>query len=705
MSSSNPVVDIRPEDGGRIALIVMDNPPVNALGQRLREGIMQALTQARDDARVQAVVLTGTDRVFSAGADITEFGGQRRSPMLGEIIEALEGMPKPVVAALGGLAFGGGFELALGCHWRVAAPTARVGLPEIKLGILPGAGGTQRTPRLAGVERALKMIVSGDPVPAAEARAAGLIDAVFEGPEFLAQAVAFARKVIDEKRSLRRVRDIEDKIAEARGNPDLIAKAAEPLLRRSRGLRAPQAVVEAVRAAVEQPFEEGLKTEHRLFMELVTSAESKAQRHAFFAEREAQKVPDMPAGVKSRRVERAVVIGAGTMGGGIAMCFANVGIPVSVVEAEAAALTRGLDRVAGNYKTAISRGSMAAPELDKRMALIQGTTDFAAVAQGDIVIEAVFEEMELKKRVFADLDRVAKPGALLATNTSTLDVNEIARATKRPQDVLGMHFFSPANVMKLLEIVRGRATSHEALATAIAVGKRIGKVVAVVGVCDGFVGNRMLARRSIQAERLLLEGALPQEVDAVVTGFGFPMGPFAMGDLAGLDVGWRIRKARGTKAPVSDALCEAGRYGQKTGAGYYRYESGSRTPTPDPEVERIVVAASAQAGVARRTISRDEILERMIYPMINEGARILQEGIAARPGDIDIIWIYGYGWPVWRGGPMFYADQVGLATIRDRLAHYAEHQDDPTLAPAPLLAKLAAEGQGFGSLQAGKAGA
>ncbi|MBV9756860.1 MAG: enoyl-CoA hydratase/isomerase family protein [Alphaproteobacteria bacterium] len=703
MGNINPVVDLRLEDGGRVSVITMDSPPVNALGQRLREGLVQALTAARENGAA-AVVLTGTARAFSAGADISEFGKPRQPPGLDQIIAALEAMPKPVVAALGGFAFGGGFELALGCHWRVAAPAARVGLPEIKLGILPGAGGTQRAPRLAGVERALRMIVTGEPVPAAEAQQAGLIDEVFAG-DLLPQAIAFARRVVEEKRPLRRVRDLDDKIAAARGNPELIAKAAEPLLRRSRGLRAPQACVEAVRAAVELPFDEGLQAERRLFTELVGSDESKAQRHAFFAEREAQKVPDMPADVKARSVERAVVIGAGTMGGGIAMCFANIGIPVTVVEAEQAALDRGLDRVAGNYKTAISRGSMAAAELDKRMALIRGTTDFAAAAEGDVVIEAVFEEMDLKQRVFAELDRVAKPRALLATNTSTLDVNAIARATKRPEDVLGMHFFSPANVMKLLEIVRGGKTSHDALATAIAVGKRIGKVVAVVGVCDGFVGNRMLARRSTQAERLLLEGALPQEVDAVVTGFGFPMGPFAMGDLAGLDVGWRIRKARGVKAAVSDALCEAGRYGQKTGAGYYRYESGSRTPQPDPEVERIVVAASAQAGVTRRQIPREEILERMIYPMINEGARILEEGIATRPGDIDIIWLNGYGWPVWRGGPMFYADQVSLPRIRERLTDYASRLGDPTLAPAPLLERLAAEGRGFGSLAAAKSAA
>lgn len=427
----------------------------------------------------------------------------------------------------------------------------------------------------------------------------------------------------------------------ARADSGLIDRIAEPLLKRQRGLPAPRACVEAVRAAVTLPFEEGLKREVELFAQLVNSPESKAQRHIFFAEREAAKLPDMPADVRPRDVNKAVVIGAGTMGGGIAMSFANFGIPVWIIDQDQESLDRGLARIRENYQITVSRGSLAADEMEKRLARIHGTTDWSALAEGDVVIEAVFEELDLKQRIFRMIDEKARPGALLATNTSTLDVNKIAAATSRPQDVIGMHFFSPANVMRLLEIVRASKTSFQAIATAIAIGRRIGKVPAVVGVCDGFVGNRMLHRRTAQAERLLLEGALPQDVDQAVVAFGFPMGPFAMGDLAGLDVGWRIRKARGTKAPISDALCEAGRFGQKTGAGYYRYEKGSRTPIPDPEVERIIIETSKRLGITRRPISAEEITERMIYPMINEGARILEERIAMRASDIDVIWVYG----------------------------------------------------------------
>jgi len=475
------------------------------------------------------------------------------------------------------------------------------------------------------------------------------------------------------------------------------ADAAEALTRRLRGREAPAACVEAVRNAITTPFEEGLKKEAELFRKLVSGDQSKAQRHIFFAEREAARVPGIPEGTRPRLIANAAVIGAGTMGGGIAMCFANAGIPVTIVETGRDLLQKGLDRVAGNYRATVSRGGLSADEMERRLGLIHGVTNLDQIGSADVVIEAVFEEMDLKKRVFVDLDRLAKPGAVLATNTSTLDVDEIARATKRPQDVLGTHFFSPANVMRLLEIVRGAATAPDALVTAIALGRQIGKVPVTVGVCYGFVGNRMLAQRSVEAERLLLEGALPQEVDAAVTGFGFPMGPFAMGDMAGLDVGWRIRKGRGERNEIEDALCEAGHFGQKTGKGYFRYETGSRTPLPDPEVERIILDASSRAGVSRRQIPREEIVERMIFPMINEGARILEEGIASRPGDIDVIWVYGYGWPVWRGGPMFYADQLGLAHIRDRLALYAERSGDQTLHPAPLISHLADEGRGFAS--------
>ena len=697
MGNINAVVNYETTDGGAIAIIAMDNPPVNALSHALRSGLVAAIEKARDSDAVKAVMLIGTARAFSAGADISEFGTPRQPPSLIDVVALLDAMVKPVIAAISGLALGGGFELALGCHYRVAAPGSRVGLPEVKLGLLPGAGGTQRLPRLVGAEAAAQIIVSGDPVPAAKALAMGALDAVLEG-DFRAAALDFTREVMKAGGKPPRVRDRDDKLAAAKADPSVIDRAVAKQLQRLRGLPAPKACVDAVRAAVTMPFEEGQKKELALFMELLGSPESKAQRHVFFAEREAAKLPDMPADTKEKPIARAVVIGAGTMGGGIAMCFANAGIPVRVIETEQAALTRGLDRVAENYRIAISRGSLSQAEMDKRMAQISGTIDFGAVAEGDLVIEAVFEEMDLKRRVFAEIDRLAKQGALLASNTSTLDINEIAAATKRPEDVLGMHFFSPANVMRLLEIVRARKTSYAALATALGIGRRIGKVTSVVGVCDGFVGNRMLARRTTQAEMLLLEGALPWDVDAAVLAFGFPMGPFAMGDLAGLDVGWRIRKARGVTAEISDTLCEAGRFGQKTGAGYYRYEKGSRTPMPDPEVEKIILAASEKRGITRRPIGAAEITERMIYPMINEGARILEERMAMRASDIDIIWIYGYGWPVWRGGPMFYADQVGLPQIRDRLAQYAATSPDKTLKPAPLLEKLAASGQGFAGL-------
>jgi 3-hydroxyacyl-CoA dehydrogenase len=600
-------------------------------------------------------------------------------------------MPKPVIAALHGTALGGGFELALACHFRVAVAAARVGLPEVKLGLLPGAGGTQRLPRLIGPEKALKMIVTGDPIEASEALADGIVDEIVEG-DLTTGTIAFARHVAAENRPLRLVRDREDKLS-AEG----FADAAEALTRRLRGREAPAACVEAVRNAIVLPFEEGLKREGELFRKLVAGDQSKAQRHVFFAEREAARVPGIPEGAKPRPIASGAVIGAGTMGGGIAMCFANAGIPVSIVETGRDLLQKGLDRVAANYRATASRGGLGAEEMEHRIALIKGVTELDAVGAADFVIEAVFEEMELKKRVFADLDRVAKANAVLATNTSTLDVDAIARATSRPRDVLGTHFFSPANVMRLLEIVRGAATSPDALVTAVTLGRRLGKVPVTVGVCYGFVGNRMLARRSVEAERLLLEGALPQEVDAAVTGFGFPMGPFAMADMAGLDVGWRIRKGRGERNEIEDALCEAGHFGQKTGKGYFRYDAGSRTPLPDPEVERTILNASSRAGIVRRAITQDEIVERMIFPMVNEGARILEEGIATRPGDIDVIWVYGYGWPVWRGGPMYYADQLGLAHLRDRLTLYAERSGDETLRPATRISRLAAEGRGFAS--------
>jgi 3-hydroxyacyl-CoA dehydrogenase len=689
------VVELCRED--EIAVVLVDNPPVNALKHQVRVGLLNAFSQARDDPDVAAIVLACAGRTFIAGADITEFDKPPKTPHLSEVIALIETIGKPVVAAIHGTALGGGFEIALGCHFRVAAPSARVGLPEIKLGLIPGAGGTQRLPRLIGIEKALPMILSGDPIGAKAALQYGAIDSILEG-ELTPAAVEFARQVVREKRPLRRVGDMDEKLAPIRENPAKFDEIAAASSKRTRGLHAPAAAIEAVRWSLDVPFDEAERRVRSAFQELRQGAQSKAQRYAFFAEREAGKVPGVTAGTRPREIARAGVIGAGTMGGGIAMCFANAGIPVTLIETGQEMLTRGLDTIAKNYRNTVKRGGLSADDMERRIGLIAGSTEFERLADADIVVEAVFEEMELKRRVFGELDRIAKPNAVLATNTSYLDVNAIGQSTKRAGSVLGMHFFSPANVMRLLEVVRGEQTAPDVLATAIAVGRRIGKVPVVVGVCHGFVGNRMLRARGIEAERMLLEGALPQDIDGAIVEFGFPMGPFAMGDLAGLDVGWRMRKAQGLKSEIADRLCEAGRFGQKTGKGFYLYEAGSRTPRPDPEVEKLVIEASARHGIARRPIDRQEILERLLYPMINEGARILEEGIAARPGDIDVIWIYGYGWPLWRGGPMFYADQVGLAAIRDKLAEIAARSKDARLEPAPLLDRLTSERRGFASL-------
>jgi 3-hydroxyacyl-CoA dehydrogenase len=694
MVNINANVDLRHD--AEIAIVTVDNPPVNALKHEVRAGLAEALARTRDDAAVRALVIACAGRTFFAGADIAEFGKPPQPPGLGEVIGAIEAMPKPVVAALHGTAFGGGFEVALACHFRVAVPAARVGLPEVKLGLLPGAGGTQRLPRLVGPDKALRMIVTGGPIGAAEALADGIVDELAAG-DLTTAAITFARRAAAEHRPLRRLRDRDDRLAPIRADPRPFDEAAAALTRRLRGAEAPLACVEAVRNAFTLPFEEGLRRESELFRKLVAGDQSRAQRHVFFAEREAAKVPGMPAETRPRPIACAVVLGAGTMGGGIAMCFANAGIPVTLIETGEDLLAKGRDRIAANYRATVARGGLTAEDMERRMGLIGGTVGIAAAGEADVVIEAVFEDMDLKKRVFAELDRIARPGALLATNTSTLDVDAIAAATARPQDVVGTHFFSPANVMRLLEIVRGAKSAPDAIATALALARRLGKVPAVVGVCYGFVGNRMLARRSVEAERLLLEGAAPQEVEAALVAFGLPMGPFAMMDLAGLDVGWLIRKSRGEHAVIEDALCEAGHFGQKTGKGYFRYEAGSRTPLPDPEVEQIIVAAANRLGIARRKIDAAEIVERMVLPMINEGAHILDEGIAARPGDIDVIWVYGYGWPAWRGGPMYYADRLGLGHVRDRLSFYAERSSDESLRPAPLIARLAAEGKGFAS--------
>ena len=549
---------------------------------------------------------------------------------------------------------------------------------------------------MVGVEKSLQMMVSGDPIRADEALRVGLIDEIVQG-DLAAAGVAFAEKILNERRPLRKIRDLTDKIDAARGKPEIFAEFRKSVARQTRGFRAPESIVKAVEAAVSLPFDQGIKRERELFVELLNSPESKAQRYFFFAEREAAKIPDVPADTPPREIKTAAVIGAGTMGGGIAMNFANAGIPVTVVEVATEALDRGLGIVRNNYEATAARGRLTAADVEKRMGLITPSVDFQAVANADIVIEAVFEEMPIKKEVFAKLDAVCKPDAVLATNTSTLDVDEIASATKRPESVIGTHFFSPANVMRLLENVRGKKSSKTTIATAMTIGRRIGKVPVLVGVCHGFVGNRMLHQRGLQAEKLILEGAAPHQVDKVLTDFGFPMGPFAMGDLAGLDVGWRIRKGRGAKAPVADRICELGRFGQKTGAGYFRYEKGDRTPIPDPEVEKIIVDVATSMGITRRFVSDEEILQRLLYPMVNEGAKILHEKIAIRASDIDVIWVYGYGWPVYRGGPMFWADSLGLRALRDRMLEFKKQSGDEFWSPAPLLDRLAGEGRGFTS--------
>lgn len=689
---------VKLERHDEVGIVTVNSPPVNALSAAVRGGILECIKAAVADPAIKGIVLTCAGRTFIAGADITEFGKPPKPPALNDVLAEIENSPKPVVAAIHGTALGGGLEVALACHFRVAVKEAKLGLPEVKLGLLPGAGGTQRLPRAVGPELAVKMIVGGDPIGAAEALKNGLIEEIVEGPTLGAEL--FVRKLVAEKRPLRRLRDDDSKIAAAKADRSIFTNAVAAMTKKSRGLEAPFAAADAVGYAIDLPFDEGLKKEREGFLKLVASDQSKAQRYAFFAEREASKIAGVPEGTKSRPVNRVAILGAGTMGGGIAMSFANAGIPVTLIETGEEQLKRGMGIMQKNWEATAARGGIPADAPAKRMALINGVVGIENVGDADLVIEAVFETMAVKKEVFGKLDQYVKPGAVLASNTSYLNIDEIAKATKRPQDVLGMHFFSPANVMKLCEIVRADKTAPDALVTAVTIARKIAKVPAVVGVCDGFVGNRMLAQRSKQSEKLLFEGALPQQVDAVVTKFGMPMGPFAMGDLAGLDIGWRSRKDRGIKSEIADALCEAGRFGQKTGKGYYKYEAGSRAPMPDPEVEKLIDETLLRLGRKKRVVSDDEILERMMYPMINEGAKILEEGIAARPSDIDVVWLYGYGWPIYRGGPMFWADSVGLKHIADRLAFYAKETNDPSLEPAPLLKKLAAEGKTFASLAA-----
>lgn len=686
---------VRFERRGRVAIATIDNPPVNALAASVRAGLAEAVAQLAADPGLDAMVIAAVGKAFIAGADISEFGKPPQPPSLPEVLDAIEASAKPIVAAIGGVALGGGLEVALACHGRVASPGAKLGLPEIKLGLIPGAGGTQRLPRLIGAAKAFPMMLSGEPISAGLALEFGLLDEVLSGG--LLEAAAERAAALAQSGTLLRTGAAEGRLTEA--DRDAFEALAVEALKKADGMPNVPALVEAVRGVFSLPFHEGLVAERTLFTALIADERSKALRHVFFAEREIAKVPGIGPEVKLRPIERAAVIGAGTMGGGIAMCFANAGIPVMLIETEEAQLDNGLNRIAAIYDISVNRGSLTPERRDERMALITGAVGLAAAAGADIVIEAAFEEMGVKRQIFGELDRVAKPGAILASNTSYLDIAAIAAATSRPRDVLGMHFFSPANVMKLLEVVRPEGVADDAVATAVALGRRLGKVPVVVGNCFGFVGNRMLTQRTRAAERLLIAGALPHEVDSALTEFGFKMGPFAMSDLAGNDIGWRTRKALGRTAAVADALCEAGWFGQKTGRGYYRYPQGARTGQRDPEVEALIMHISAEQGVTRRSFSREEILSRLLDPMVNEGARILEEGIAARPGDIDIVWINGYNWPAWRGGPMFWADTVGLDVIAARLVAQAAEIGDASLEPAPLLKRLASEGKSFASLK------
>lgn len=691
---------------GRCAVLTMNHPPVNGLGHALRSALLAGLDRALADPAVQAVVLTGSARSFSGGADVKEFGTAKSaaSPHLPDVIRALEISAKPVVAALAGHALGGGLELALGCHARVARADALLGLPEVKLGLLPGAGGTQRLPRAIGLEAALNMIVSGEPVKATAFANTALVHELVPATDdasgdVVAAAVAFAERALDAGSTLAPLRQVKlDKL----GADAFLQFARNNVKAMAKGLPAPLQCVECLADAVHLPFDEGLKRERAAFFALMNTPESRALRHVFAAERAAGKLPGLPEDMPLRPIRKVGVVGAGTMGGGISMNFLNIGLPVVLLETSQAALDKGLATIQRNYDNSAKKGKLKPEQVQARMALLTPTLDYAAFADVDLVIEAVFEHIDVKRQVFTQLDAVCKPGAILASNTSYLDVDRIAGFTKRPADVLGLHFFSPANVMRLLEVVRGAATSPEVLATALALGKQIKKVAVVSGVCDGFIGNRMLARYGGAAARLIDAGATPQQVDKALQNFGFAMGPFRVGDLAGLDIGWATRKRKAEEAGlpfepiIADRLCEQGRFGQKTGAGWYRYEPGVREPLADPVTTGIIEAHRAAKGITPRVVSEEEVVQRCVYALVNEGARILAEGIAARASDIDLVYLNGYGFPRHRGGPMRFADETGLANVVRTLKRFAaEPGADPSWQPAPLLLQLAEQGGSF----------
>ena len=685
MTSINDVTTI--EKDGNISIITLNSPPVNALSAPVREGLHKGISEARNDKETEAIVIICEGRTFIAGADISEFGKEPKGPSLFEVQEFIEDSDKPVIAAIHGTALGGGLEVALTCHYRIAVPSAKCGLPEVNLGLLPGAGGTQRLPRVVGVEKALQMVTSGQHVPAKQCLEMGLVDEISNEDNLRQDSISFAKKIVSENRPLVKISEMNDKVEAARGNENIFKDFRASIARKARGFLAPEYNIQCIEAAVNRSFSEGIKVERKLFMELVTGTQSAAQRYAFFAQRQVAKIPDIEPDTEIKPFTSIGVIGAGTMGGGISMNFANVGIPVTIIEQSQERLDKGLGIIRKNYENTANKGRITFEDVEKRTKLINGSTDINDLSNCDLIIEAVFENMDLKKDIFKTLDGIAKKGAILATNTSALDVNEIAEVTSRPEDVIGLHFFSPANVMRLLEIVRGEKTSKSVVATSMKMAKNIGKVAAVVGVCPGFVGNRILAQRQREANKLILEGAMPWEVDDALFNFGFPMGPFAMSDLAGLDIGWDEDLSTGDT--LRDKLCEAGRLGQKTGKGFYIYDE-NRNKSPDEEVEKLIIEFSEKHQIKRREISKEEILERCLYPMINEGFKILEEGMAIRASDIDIVWINGYGWPIYEGGPMFYGQLIGY----DKILKWHKEMEEkfgPDFTPSPYLEKVVNE--------------
>jgi len=693
MVSINAVVDLSVID--RVAIVTVNSPPVNALSFNVREGVFNAVEAAKKDASVDAIVLMCEGKTFIAGADITEFGKKMTGPSLGDVQNAIENSEKPVVAAMHGTALGGGFEVALVCHYRVAVPSAKLGLPEVAIGLLPGAGGSQRLPRLVGPQVALDVLTSGRHVSSKEAHKLGILDELAEEGNLRRSAIDFAKKVVAEGRPLRKLRNMNEKVEAARAHSEIFSEFRKLNAKKFRGLQAPEYNIRAIEAAVNLTFDEGIQVERKLFLELMQGVQSAAQRHYFFASRQAWNIPDVPADTSTIPVNNVGILGAGTMGAGIAMNFLNVGIPVTIVETSQTALDRGLRNIRTNYENTAKKGRLTAEDVERRMALLTTTLEFGNLSDADLVIEAVFENMDVKKDIFGKLDRIVKQGAILASNTSALDLNQIASATQRPESVIGLHFFSPANVMKLLEIVRGDMTSKEVIATSMQLARKIGKVAVLVGVCQGFVGNRMLGQRQREANKLILDGAMPWDVDRVLYEFGFPMGPFAMSDLAGLDLGWVKEKSSGST--LREILCEMDRRGQKTSAGFYDYDE-KRNAIPSPAVEKIIANFAAKSGKICRPVSDEEILERCVFPMINEGAKILEEKKAIRASDIDVVWVNGYGWPVYRGGPMFYGDTVGLDKVLAKMKEFqAKYGDD--FKPAKLLEDLVARGEKFSDLK------